>query len=546
MKRATLLLFFTTALFTACTQLTLKDQLKKHISYLASDELEGREAGTDGEEKAAIYVADQFAMIGLEPKGTDGFFQSFDFVNGKNYGDNQFIVDGEARVIDDQYFPLNYSANGSATGPLVDAGFGIKATDLGYDDFEGKEIDGAVLVISVSSPDGIHPHSKYLAYHSLKDRVRTAASLGAAAVIFTNSDPTASDPSKRYTEKMAREEIPVIFSSQDITGSEATVKVELLEDERQAMNVVGFIDNQSETTAIFGAHFDHLGYGKSGGSLYRGDQESIHNGADDNASGTAMLIELARSIKESQLTNSNFLFIAFSGEEKGLLGANYYTKNPTIDLNSANYMINMDMVGRLDTTDYALAINGAGTSPAWKEIIESQTIEPLQVATSDSGVGPSDHTSFYLAEMPVLHFFTGTHENYHKPTDDEPLINYDGMETVHTMIMGIATELNAREKLAFTKTQDSNSRSAPRFNVTLGIVPDYMYDKGGVKVDGVSEGKPGSEAGLTKGDIVLRLGEYETKDMYGYMEALSKLKKGDKVEAAVKRGEETVTLEIQF
>jgi len=258
-----------------------------------------------------------------------------------------------------------------------------------------------------------------------------------------------------------------------------------------------------------------------------------------------MLIELSRAMKNSELNNSNYLFIAFSGEEKGLLGANYYTKNATIDLTTVNYMINMDMVGRLDSADYKLAINGVGTSPSW-EILESLVEPPLSIVTSESGVGPSDHTSFYLSDIPVLHFFTGTHENYHKPSDDEPLINYEGMEMVYNYIVKITNALNSSEKLAFTKTKDSDSRSAPRFNVTLGIVPDYMYNETGVRVDGVSDGKPASVAGIQKGDIVLQLGDYAIDDLYGYMEALSKIKKGDLLKASVKRGDVSLTLDVQF
>jgi hypothetical protein len=467
---------------------------------------------------------------------------------GKNFGTNVITIDNNSLTIEDDFFPLNFTSNGKAEGALVMVGFGIEAADLEYNDYEDVDVNGKIALINISSPDGIHPHSKYLDYHGIKDRVKVAEGKGAIGILLYNDDPTASDPKKNYTDKIARVSIPVAFvtNSEILSGAAGAMEISLEEDERVATNVIGYIDNQAESTVILGAHFDHLGYGKHGGSLYRDGEDAIHNGADDNASGTAMLIELARNISSSELKNTNFLFIAFSGEEKGLLGANYFTKNPTIDLLSADYMINMDMVGRLDTTEYNLAISGTGTSPTWANVLEEQVQPPLHIVTSESGVGPSDHTSFYLSDIPVLHFFTGTHENYHKPSDDEPLINYDGMVMVYDYILRVATALNDEPKLAFTKTKDANSRSAPSFNVTLGIVPDYMYDKGGVKVDGVSDGKPGANAGLVKGDIVLQIGDFETNDMYEYMDALSNLKKGEKANAKIQRDGEEMELEIQF
>jgi hypothetical protein len=259
-----------------------------------------------------------------------------------------------------------------------------------------------------------------------------------------------------------------------------------------------------------------------------------------------MLIEISRAIKNTKLSNSNFLFIAFSGEEKGLLGANYFTKNPTIDLDQVSYMLNMDMVGRLDTADYSLAVSGVGTSPAWNPVINDNILDPLKIVTTESGVGPSDHTAFYLSDIPVLHFFTGTHENYHKPSDDADLINYDGMVAVYSYILNVIIDLDTEPKLTFTKTKDSDSRKAPKFSVTLGIIPDYMYDKGGVKIDGVSDDKPAANAGMKKGDILLKLGDYSIDDMYAYMDALSKFKKGDEIIVELKRGDETLIVDVRF
>ncbi len=306
-------------------------------------------------------------------------------------------------------------------------------------------------------------------------------------------------------------------------------------------NVVAAIENGASNWVIIGAHFDHLGYG-SEGSLHRGEP-AIHNGADDNASGTAALIELGSVLKTKDL-NTNVLFIAFSGEENGLWGSNYYSKNPTIDLNSASYMINMDMIGRLNE-EKTLAINGVGTSPSWNGALEAVNTDTLKLVTSESGIGPSDHTSFYLQDIPVLHLFTGQHEDYHKPSDDAEKVNYPGLVKIVRYVERLVVELDQPEKLAFTKTKEDESTS-PRFSVSLGVVPDYLFDGEGMRVDGVSEGKPAEAAGMQKGDVVVKLGDSTVVDMMSYMRALSAFKEGDRTVVEFKRGEELKAAQIKF
>uniref|UniRef100_UPI0040477919 M28 family peptidase n=2 Tax=Roseivirga sp. TaxID=1964215 RepID=UPI0040477919 len=306
-------------------------------------------------------------------------------------------------------------------------------------------------------------------------------------------------------------------------------------------NVVGYIDNEAESTVIIGAHFDHLGYGAEG-SLYRGEP-AIHNGADDNASGTAAILQLARIMKNKG-RDKNYLIIAFSGEENGLWGSNYFSKNATVSLDSVDFMINLDMVGRLND-ERTLAINGVGTSPVWKEKLEAANTDTLKLVTSESGVGPSDHTSFYLQYVPVLHFFTGQHEDYHRPTDDADKINYEGLVKVIRYIERLVLSLDKEEKIAFTKTQDSNGDN-PRFTVSLGVVPDYLFDGEGMRIDGVSENKPAQKAGMQKGDIVLKLGDSTIVDMMGYMRALSIFKTGDTTQLQYKRGEEIISVNVIF
>ncbi|MHA7129448.1 M28 family peptidase [Algoriphagus namhaensis] len=306
-------------------------------------------------------------------------------------------------------------------------------------------------------------------------------------------------------------------------------------------NVVGFIDNQSDHTIVIGAHFDHLGMGGQG-SLHRGDS-AIHNGADDNASGTAALVALAKILKFEK-HNSNFLFIAFSGEENGLWGSNYFVKNPTIDLETVNFMINMDMVGRLNE-EKTLAINGVGTSPSFVPALDLANADSLKLVTSESGVGPSDHTSFYLQDLPVLHFFTGQHEDYHKPSDDAELINYDGLLLVVKYIDRLIDQLDQEPKLAFTKTKDSSGDS-PRFTVSLGVVPDYLFDGQGMRIDGVSEDKPAQAAGLMKGDVIVQLGDSTVVDMMSYMRALSAFAKGDEATLVYERDGAKTEAKVKF
>ncbi|MDX1939831.1 MAG: M20/M25/M40 family metallo-hydrolase [Saprospiraceae bacterium] len=316
-------------------------------------------------------------------------------------------------------------------------------------------------------------------------------------------------------------------------------------EDRSGKNVLGYLDNGAKTTIIIGAHYDHLGHG--GSSSLAANDKSIHNGADDNASGIAALLHIAEYLKTSgKAKNNNYLFMGFSGEELGLVGSKFFVENATIDLANINYMLNMDMVGRLNA-EKVLSINGVGTSPLWKEALDKIKAGDIKMVTTESGVGPSDHTSFYFVDKPVLHFFTGQHTDYHKPGDDSEKINYEGLLDVSNFIITLIENLDAKGKLAFTKTKDeSQNRRAADFKVTLGVMPDYVHSGEGMRVDGVLDGRPGAKAGLQKGDIIIQMGEYQVKDVYGYMEGLSKFKAGDKTKVKVKRGNEVVEVDVVF
>lgn len=309
-------------------------------------------------------------------------------------------------------------------------------------------------------------------------------------------------------------------------------------------NVIAYLDNKADYIVVVGAHFDHLGMGGRGNSLYRGEEPAIHNGADDNASGVAMMLHLAKELQQKEAPkNNNYLFIAFSGEEEGLLGSNYFVKNPTIDLRDVTYMINMDMVGRLNE-EKSLAVYGVGTAPNLSEVVNANKND-LQIIERESGVGPSDHTSFYLSDIPVLHFFTGQHEDYHKPSDEVQTVNFEGMEIVSNYIYDIIATLDNEGKLEFQKTKNE-SEDAPDFKVTLGVVPDYLYDKEGMRIDGVSEDRPAQHAGMQKGDIVKKMGDLEITDMMSYMKSLSKFEKGQTIIVTIERDGEVMDLEVTF
>lgn len=315
-------------------------------------------------------------------------------------------------------------------------------------------------------------------------------------------------------------------------------------EERTARNVIGFLDNGADHTVVIGAHYDHLGHGIMG-SRHTGGP-AIHNGADDNASGVAGLFRLAEALAEGEATNNNYLFIAFSGEEMGLFGSKYFVKNPTINLKKVNYMLNLDMVGRLNE-EKTLSVNGTGTSPEWSAFLAELSVGGISTVTSESGIGPSDHTSFYLENIPVLHFFTGQHEDYHKPEDDAELVNYRGLLLTTDYILALIKELDDEGKLPFSKTKDEQkSRRAAEYKVTLGVMPDYVFQGTGMRIDGVMQGRTADNAGLKKGDVILKLGDTDVKDIYGYMDGLAQFEKGDKATVVVKRGGETLEIEVEF
>ena len=303
-------------------------------------------------------------------------------------------------------------------------------------------------------------------------------------------------------------------------GHSASLGMALVQ-EINGNNVLFALPQKNKRWGVIGAHYDHLGYGDEN-SLFRGEPE-IHNGADDNASGVAGMLSLSQRLKESN-GDKSMLFAAFSGEEKGLWGSNQFCKSPTIPLDSVDYMINFDMIGRLrgDT----LAVYGTGTSPRWMQLLEECNEEGFVFVPSESGVGPSDHTSFYLENIPVLHFFTGQHPDYHKPSDTVEKINYNGILRIVNFVERLIRRLDQEDEWIFTATKDQDEDSTPSFKVTLGVIPDYLYAGNGMRIDGVSNDRPAAIAGLIRGDVVVQIDTVIVSDMMSYMTALSMFEPG--------------------
>jgi hypothetical protein len=315
----------------------------------------------------------------------------------------------------------------------------------------------------------------------------------------------------------------------------------------KANNIVGFLDNGASTTIIIGAHYDHLGTGVQGSSLDANPSGKIHNGADDNASGVAGLLELARYFKTNKVKEkNNFLFLCFSGEELGLYGSDYFTEHPAVELSTVNFMINLDMVGRLDPKNGGLSVSGSGTSPGWEPLLKKLSTTEVPITTDSSGTGPSDHTKFYLKKMPVLHFFTGSHSDYHKPSDDADKINAQGEVAVLNIIIKVVEAMDTEPKLAYLTTKSKSMGGSRSFKVTMGVMPSYSSKVAGLKVDGVSEGKPAQKAGILTADVIIKIGDLTIKDMESYMDALGKFEKGQTVPVIVLREGKEVTLNVTF
>lgn len=562
------------------------DEIKSHINYLASDELEGRMTGTDALYKAADYLKDEFVSYSLEPLFDGSFFQDFPFIEKLELGEKNsltaFMEDNNGVPItttfelNKDYTPLSFSDNLDFQGQIVFAGYGISAKDLNYDDYEGIDVKDKIVVVFRNHPDMKSPHSKFEQFSSLRYKTTNARDKGAKGIIFINTSDKTDDPlvplryddagkitgiSAVQVKRSTLNFIPLTDLQNEIDSTlkpksflidkdyTANLITEVNEVKGKSVNVGGIVKATNNKFPgeflVIGAHFDHLGWGGQN-SLYMGEP-SIHNGADDNASGTTGLLELAEkfsSIKDK--IDRDIVFIAFSGEELGLLGSSYVVNNFPLPIENDITMINMDMIGRLnDKKD--LIVYGTGTSSKWKNILDEKNEYDFNLTFNDEGFGPSDHSSFYGKKIPVLFFFTGTHTDYHKPSDDADKINASGQEKVVNYVYDVALAIvNSATKPDYISVEKKDTGRMMGSRVYVGTVPDFAGEVDGYKLGGVTDGSPAAKAGLQAGDIIIQFGEKKISNIYDFTYALGNYVPGDKVNVVIKRGDKEMTVEIEL
>ncbi len=513
--------------------------LKTTINFLADDKLEGRRTGTAGEKLAYEYIQKEFKKAGLQTFTTDkNYVQGFEVNEGMEIDKKtNLVINDEKFILNEEFFPLAISKVGSLLSSEINYTLNPILMDLSY-------------VIKENTNNPHFDLDKYLRDEILGLFLRK--NTNSIILVFNSSDiddKIEFEPKYRYNYGISN--MPVLYIKQEavkkfLGGKISSISGEIVlkEKKRTGHNVIGYINNNAASTIILGAHYDHLGYGEDHNSLHTGSTPAIHNGADDNASGTAALIEVSKFLKKANYKKYNYLFVSFSGEELGLFGSKYFTEHAGLDLKTVNYMINMDMVGRLNDSTKGITIGGYGTSPTWGKLIKKEDAY-FKINVDSSGSGPSDHTSFYKKDIPVLFFFTGSHKDYHKPSDDADKINYNGELQIIKYIQNIIAQTNNMDKLAFTKTREV-SMGKSSFKVSVGIMPDYTFSGNGVKVDGVSENKPAQKAGVKTGDVLIQLGDHKFSDVQSYMGALNKFEKGQSTTLKLIRGKDEMVLQITF
>ena len=608
------------------------DRLRRTITYLASDMLEGRRTGTPGANDAAHYISGEFSLLGLRPgmqmagpARTRGeirarYLQPFPYVSTVVLGNgNQFLlnghpIDGVTVKTGEDWMPLGFSSNGSLKAVGVTfVGYGISSSELKYDDYSISNAKDRVAIAFDGSPDGDNPHSQFVQAGQLRFKAAAARAVGARALlIITNEEKLADDRfSKLSYDNSGEAGIPVAVISRKLAQqlltlgnlteyqSVADIRVvksppadtmqtpgmprglqlrtnvpslsidlttDVVRRETPSFNVVGILpgsDPKLKNEAIvIGAHYDHLGRGGEGSLAPR--EGEIHYGADDNASGVAGLIELARMFSTQRpKPRRTMVFIAFSGEEEGLIGSNYYVNHPVVPLANTVAMINLDMIGRM--VQSKLIVGGVGTAQEWREKIAAANHFPedqradggtdgafrlavpraFSLTLNEDGYGPSDHSSFYAKQVPVLFFWTGTHNDYHKPSDTAEKINYEGEAGIVSFVAKIVRDLDQNDKRpTYTVAKSESTGRSTGFRVYLGTIPNYADSNDGLKLDGVRDDSPAAKAGLKAGDKIVRIATREVKNVYDYTYALGEMKAGQEYEIEVIRGSERLKLKI--
>jgi len=563
-------------------------EILEHIKYLASDELAGRFPGTEGDYLTRSYIIKELESYGVKPAGSDGFLQPFDYVSEIKLGNNNklTLTDGALNTnAGTDYTPVYLSSNGTASGDVVFVGYGIKAPELNYNDYAGIDLKGKIALMLLYSPGYNNPHDNpFSQYERLRTKCLAAKEEGAAGIIVVTGPTSGEDVliKLRMSGPGENMELPVMNVKRDLVeyifkvhskntladvqkqidslrtpnsfafgGGMAEFTCDLNHVKAETGNVIGMIEGSDPVLKneyiVIGAHMDHLGDGLKYGSLHDSPVAEIHNGADDNASGSAAVLELAQfyAAKNNRPARS-LIFMWFSGEEAGLIGSAYFTKSDLFQKYNVVSMINLDMIGRL--TENKLTIGGTGTSSVWVPLLDSLNKSfKFSAAYNKDGYGPSDHASFYAKEVPVLFFFTGLHKDYHKPSDDWQLVNNEGIAEISRMLVGILNYIGSNPgKPDFIKVTEEKKSTNMGFRVTLGVIPDYSSTKEGLELSGVKSGGVADKGGLIGGDVITKLGKYEIKNIYDYTDALSKFSPGEETEVVFKRGEEEKTVKITF
>ncbi len=564
------------------------DKLQQHIRYLASDELGGRKAGEEGNRLAAQYIAEEFAKDGLVPAGDSGtYFQNFSFVASTREGEHNALMATAGSTtlrysMDADFRTLPASSDTSVTVPAVFAGYGISAPDsLHYDDYAGIDVKNKIVIVLRFGPEGAG-ENKFSTYSGIMTKVFTAREKGACGILFVTAPPDSEGASLTgFSVPLASSSgilaMAVKWTSMDslfhgigrdlgdlqrtITASHAPATFELpgvtisaqsevIKVRATTANIAGLLPGSDPAlknqVLIIGAHMDHLGMGGEGSGSLKPDTVAVHHGADDNASGTAGLLEAAKVLSARRgMVKRSILFLSFSAEELGALGSEHYVKHPTVTLDSSIAMINMDMIGRM--RDSTLVVEGMGTSPGFERLVKSENRDSLQLKLKPDGYGPSDHKSFYAKNIPVMFYFTNIHSDYHRPSDTWDKINYPGEREVVNLVLRVAEDMaDDSARPAFTKAVASMPMGAAGdrqgVRVSLGIVPDFAEDSAGLRISGTRPGSPAEEAGLQANDIIIKYAGKTVKNIYDFTFLLGQGRPGEKVEIVVKRGEKEVTL----
>jgi hypothetical protein len=566
------------------SQVTVQE-FQQHIKYLSSDALLGRLTGSPGDSLAAVYVKGNLLSYGLIPLEGDGFQRykvTKRVVAGKS---NSLSVNDVNYTIDKDFMPLAFSSNTGLESGVVFAGYGfnINSDSIKWNDYDGVNVKGKWVMILRGDPEPDNNKSPYISFSADRDKALLAKDMGAAGVLMVSGpvfDPQ--DTFEALNLEGYSVDIPVLRIKKEVANailskSNATIaslekklnetkkpysfsvnvkvngKTEILRELAGTRNVMMLLPGEDPKMKneyiILGAHFDHLGMGGPGSGSRALDTIGIHHGADDNASGVAMMLELAEKFAKTPGSHKrSIICLSFSGEEEGLLGSKHFVDDPCIDLSKVDAMINMDMVGRLNETNN-MEIDGVGTATGLKELVYANSdTSIIKLTLSPEGYGPSDHSSFYGKNIPVLFYFTGGHMDYHTPTDTWEKINYKGMVEISALIFKVAEALaNDSARLEFKEAgpKEDVNRYPRRRGVTLGIMPDFAgVIKNGLRADFITPGKPAALGGMQKGDIITFINGKQVNNVQDYMFRMGQLKHGQTISVEVLRGGEKVVLVI--